>query len=57
MRWLISYFRSCFCNHDWELLKEMLVWDGDNPHAKHPLGVKWVYRCKKCGWHKRINSY
>ena len=57
MRWLINYFRSCFCNHDWELLKEMLVWDGDNPHAKHPLGVKWVYRCKKCGWYKKINSY
>lgn len=57
MRKLIEYFRSCFCKHDWELLKETVVYDGDNYAAKLPIGTKWVYRCKKCGWHKIIKSY
>lgn len=57
MRWLISYIHSCFCKHDWELLQQIQVWDGDSPRDKYPLGTKWVYRCKKCGWHKIIKSY
>jgi hypothetical protein len=56
MRWLINYFRSCFCQHDWELLQQTRVWDGDSPN-EYPIGTKWVYRCKKCGWHKIIKSY
>lgn len=57
MRWLINYIRSCFCKHEWELLKEYKVWDGDNPYAKYPKGTQWVYRCKKCGWHKIIKDF
>ena len=56
MRWLINYFRSCFCQHNFELLKQVNVWD-DDPMTKYPLGTKWVYRCKKCGWHKIIKDY
>ena len=47
MRSVINYIRSCFCKHDWELLQETEVWNGDNPYAKYPMGSKWVYRCKK----------
>lgn len=56
MRWLINYIRSSFCQHDFELLKQVNVWD-DDPMSKYPLGTKWVYRCKKCGWHKIIKDY
>lgn len=56
MRWLVNYIRSCFCKHDWELLKEVKMWDGDTQYNM-PIGTKWVYRCKKCGWHKIIKDY
>ena len=55
MRWLINYFRSCFCKHDWELLgKANMFYDEDD---KMSIGMKWTYRCKKCGWHKIIKNY
>ena len=57
MRLLINYFRSCFCKHDWELLQQANVWSGDNLHFEYPIGTKWIYRCKKCGWHKIIKNY
>lgn len=57
MRWLINYFRSCFCRHDWELLREARMFDGDTLMTTMPIGTKWVYRCKKCGWHKIIKDY
>lgn len=57
MRWLINYIRSCFCKHDWELLSEKTVWDGDNPRAKYPMGTKWTYRCKNCGYIKTYRDF
>lgn len=57
MRWLINYIRSCFCKHDLELLKRAEMWDGDNPYATMAVGSKWIYRCKKCGWHTIIKDY
>lgn len=57
MRWIINYIRSCFCKHDWQLLSKTEVWDGDDPCSKYPLGLRWTYRCKKCGWHKTIQDY
>jgi hypothetical protein len=56
MRWLINYIRSCFCQHDWELLRETRMWD-DDYGFRYPIGTKWTYRCKKCGWHKIIKNY
>ena len=56
MRWLINYLRSCFCKHDLELLKEATMWD-NSTSSKMPIGTKWVYKCKKCGWHKIIKDY
>lgn len=53
MRTLINYIRSCFCKHEWELLRITNVkddWD-DN------IGTKWAYRCKKCGYFKVYKNY
>ena len=52
MRWLINYIRSCFCNHDWELIHDVFVqgtMHGDY-HCK-------TYRCKKCGYSKKYRSH
>lgn len=46
MRALINYIRSCFCQHDWELIfnaKINYIDTGDTEHCK-------TYRCKKCGY-------
>ena len=53
MRWLINYIRSCFCNHDWELLKKVTIVNDD----EYPIGMKWTYRCKKCGYIKTYKDY
>ncbi len=55
MRWLINYIRSCFCNHDWELLQQVTMWENDD--AKRPIGTKWTHRCKKCGYIKTYKNY
>ena len=55
MRWLINYIRSCFCNHNWELLAYVNVYGDDNDN--YPLGKKWTYRCKKCGYVKTHKNY
>lgn len=51
MRWLINYFRSCFCKHDWELIF--------NTDVRNEFGSTWTektYRCKKCGMQQRYKS-
>ena len=48
MRWLIKYFRSCFCKHDWELIFDT---DVEYHHSSGTDKYKEkVYRCKKCGY-------
>lgn len=55
MRRLINYICSCFCKHDLELIKTTdMYWEESDTM---PIGTKWVYRCKKCGWHKIIKDY
>lgn len=54
MRWLISYIRSCFCKHDWELLAHEVA-----IRALYSYEIKkqtWIYRCKKCGCKNIING-
>lgn len=50
MRTIINYIRSCFCQHDWELIYDVVV-KGiyDDYHCK-------TYRCKKCGYSKQYKS-
>lgn len=55
MRKLINYIRSCFCKHDWELLNEVNVYKCEED--KIPIGKKWTYRCKKCGYFKVDKNY
>lgn len=53
MRWLINYIRSCFCNHDWELLSHVNV----RENCIGIIGEKCTYRCKKCGYVKTHKNY
>ena len=50
MRWLINYIRSCFCEHDWEL-----IFDGFVKGDYKSFHIK-VYRCKKCGYSRKYKS-
>ena len=52
MRTLINYLRSCFCNHDFELIKEVSIYQ-DN-RAFRPHTIRHTYMCKKCGCVKKI---
>lgn len=52
IRNIIQYFRSCFCNHDWELIsytKKFFY-----PNDTLPCKLENVYRCKKCGFAQRV---
>lgn len=48
MRQLINYIRSCFCEHEWELILNEYTCGG-TARCK-------VYRCKKCGYGKKYIS-
>ena len=52
MRALINYLRSCFCKHEFELIKEISVYE--DKHASRPCAVRHTYMCKKCGFVKKI---
>ena len=55
MRKLIDYVHSCFCNHDWELVKHE-----EAERAEYPWEIRkhnWVYRCRKCGHMKTYKNY
>lgn len=43
---MIRYIRSCFCKHDFELVK----------NNEYPGGTTTTYLCKKCGWIRRIRT-
>lgn len=51
MRWIISYIRSLFCTHEWEMIF--------NTRVTTDLGEEFsckTYRCKKCGYSKKYRS-
>lgn len=50
MKWIINYIRSCFCEHEWELVDDITIRSGE--HGGTPIGYKKIYRCKKCGYAK-----
>lgn len=53
MRWLINYIRSCFCNHDWELISDANIYFGKKDSRPYK-NIK-LYRCKKCGYSKKYS--
>lgn len=55
MRWLINYFRSCFCKHDWELIFNTNVNITELGRIVDTYSMK-TYRCKKCGMQKKYKS-
>ena len=53
MRWLINYIRSCFCQHEWELIFNSHV----TVSGSYCEYDQKTYRCKKCGYSKRYRSH
>ena len=55
---IIDYIRSCFCKHDWELVRDAIVYD-NTFEVSHglPKGHKYVYICKKCKRMKVLKDY
>ena len=47
-----KYFKSLFCKHEFELIKEVAVYDEYRFYNDIPLYHKLVSRCKKCGYIK-----
>lgn len=57
MRWLINYIRSCFCNHEWELIYDITVVNSNKLNGKEiPDNYIKIYRCKKCGFSKKYKA-
>ena len=52
MSWLINYIRSCFCRHDWQMIKDIHY--HLSPELNVPCGGKRVYVCRKCMRQKDI---
>jgi len=50
-RLIVQYFRSCFCKHDLDI--PIVVIRHSDDYAL-PIGAKHIYRCKKCGYVKKI---
>ena len=54
MRWLVNYIRQMFCQHDWELLAHIHLYETDQD--TRPYGSSRTYRCKKCGFVQRVKE-
>lgn len=53
MRKIVEYFKSLFCKHEFELIREVAVYDEDRFYNNNiPSYHKLVSRCKKCGYIK-----
>jgi len=52
MRTIFLYIRSLFCRHDWELIREVGLYN--NARDNMPYAELMVYRCKKCGFVQKI---
>lgn len=49
MRKLVQYIRSLFCDHEWERLDRIRIFDtGVEKDIPHHIVDRW--RCKKCGF-------
>lgn len=49
---ICNYFKKCFCKHDFELLNVLSVYE--TAFDERPYKVKYIYRCKKCGYVQKI---
>lgn len=50
MKWIINYFRECFCKHDW-LIDEFEA-NASTMFGVEASGTRISMICKKCGYHK-----
>lgn len=52
MRTIVNYLKSLFCQHDYELLKEVSTYE--SPMSVLPIRTRRTYRCRKCGFVQRV---
>ena len=55
MRWIVDYFRSLFCNHEWEHFKEVQYYETHDTTYSLPVRRKQIFICTKCLTKKEIN--
>ena len=55
MRYLIWYFKSLLCKHEWNY--EEAHWTGMNMLEQKSSGYKVSATCKHCGWHRKYNKF
>ena len=61
MGWIINKIRQWFCVHDWELLNKTTMYADTDYWGRtvepYNVGIKWTYRCKKCGKMNIVKNY
>ena len=45
---LINLINKLACGHDWKLISNTKIYDGDNINSL-PVKIEKEYTCKKCG--------
>jgi len=55
MRYLIWYFKSCFCKHKW--IYEERNWAGSNLLGQQSSGITISATCSQCGWHRKYEKF
>lgn len=55
MRLLINYIRSCFCKHEWKLIKHEAAINAE--YSWLTKRNEWIYRCEKCGCKNIVKNY
>lgn len=51
MRWIIYYFRQCFCKHDWDYSE--VTWVQGTNAGRTIVSAT----CNKCGWHRSYPKF
>lgn len=54
MHSIFNYFKSCFCCHEFEFVKEIEKFKSNE--SKLPSSIELIYMCKKCGYIRKIYS-
>jgi predicted nucleic-acid-binding Zn-ribbon protein len=53
MRWLINYFRQCFCKHEFDR-EEIATYASNFDRRPHKIVVHMT--CNKCGYHTKYKK-
>ena len=51
---MATIFKRIFCNHDWEEIKSIRVFE--NTSDSMPYKYIYIYKCKNCGKFKKLTT-